>query len=50
MVLVAKDDYIQIDKLTLGPFDTNSYIVTCRLTGESVAVDAPAEAHEILKL
>lgn len=49
MVLVVKDNNIQIDKLTLGPFDTNGYIITCRITGESVAVDAPAEATEILK-
>lgn len=49
MVLVVKDNNIQIDRLTLGPFDTNGYIITCRITGESVAVDAPAEAAEILK-
>ena len=49
MVLAAKDDNLQIDKLTLGPFDTNNYIITCRITGESVVVDAPAEAAEILK-
>jgi hydroxyacylglutathione hydrolase len=49
MTLVVNDDNIRIDKLTLGPFGTNSYIVTCPLTGESVAVDAPAGAAEILK-
>ena len=49
MALIAKDDSLQIDKLTIGPFGTNSYIMTCRLTGESVAVDAPAEVAEILK-
>ena len=49
MALAAKDDSLQIDKLTLGPFGTNSYIITCRLTGESVAVDAPAKVAEILK-
>jgi len=49
MTQVAKNDHIQIDKLTLGAFDTNSYIITCRLTGDSVVVDAPAEAAEILK-
>jgi len=49
MTLVVKDDNIWIDKLTLGPFGTNSYVITCPLTGESVAVDAPAEAAEILK-
>lgn len=46
---VAKDDKIQINKLTLGPFDTNSYIITCRQTQDSVLVDAPADAAEILK-
>jgi len=49
MAPVAKDDHIRIDKLTLGPFDTNSYIITCCQTGDSVVVDAPAEAAEILK-
>lgn len=49
MVLVVKNEHIQIDKLNLGLFDTNSYIITCRLTGDSVLIDAPAEAAEILK-
>ncbi len=49
MVLVVKNEHIQIDKLNLGLFDTNSYIITCRLTGDSVLIDAPAEATEILK-
>ena len=49
MAPVAKNDHIQIDKLTLGPFDTNSYIITCPLTRDSVVVDAPGEAAEILK-
>ena len=46
---VAKNEYVQIDRLKLGPFDTNSYILTCPLTGDSVLVDAPGEASEILK-
>ena len=49
MALVARDDHIQIHKLTLGPFDANSYIITCHMTRDSVVVDAPAEADEILK-
>ena len=49
MTTVAKNEYIQIDRLTLRPFDTNSYIITCRLTRDSVLVDAPAEADEILR-
>jgi len=50
MVLVVKDNNLQIDKLTLGPFGTNSYVIICPLTGESVVVDAPADAAEILKV
>lgn len=49
MALVVKDDNLQIDKLTVGAFDNNCYIITCPLTGESVVVDAPAEAAKILK-
>ncbi len=49
MELVEKDDYIQIDRLQLGAFGTNSYIIRCRVTGDSVLVDAPAEAAEILE-
>jgi glyoxylase-like metal-dependent hydrolase (beta-lactamase superfamily II) len=46
---VAKNETIQIDRLKLGPFDTNSYILTCPLTGDSVLVDVPAEASKIFK-
>ena len=46
---VAKGENVQIDRLKLGPYETNSYIVTCPRTGDSVLVDAPAEASEILK-
>ena len=53
MARVAKNKYVQIDRRTLGPFDThcytNCYIITCLLTGDNVLVDAPAEAPEILK-
>jgi glyoxylase-like metal-dependent hydrolase (beta-lactamase superfamily II) len=49
MAVVAKDGNLQIDKLTLGPFGTNSYIITCRPSGESVVVDAPGEVDEIIK-
>ena len=49
MAIVEKDDFIQIEKLTLGPYETNCYVLTCRLTSDSVIVDAPAEADKILK-
>ena len=49
MVNVVKNDSIQIDKLELGPFGTNAYILICLQTGASVLVDAPAEAGKILE-
>jgi len=39
---------IQIERLELGPFDTNAYIVTCRKTKDSALVDAPAESDVII--
>jgi glyoxylase-like metal-dependent hydrolase (beta-lactamase superfamily II) len=48
MTTVVKDDRIQIEKLELGPFGTNAYILICRNTAESVVVDAPADAAKIL--
>ena len=47
MTIVAKDDRLQIENLQLGPFGTNAYILTCQQTGDSVLVDAPAEANII---
>jgi len=54
---VAKNEGLQIDRRTLGPIRTtsdpncytNCYIITCPQTRDSVLVDAPAEAPEILK-
>ena len=48
MVVVVKDDNIQIEKLELGPFGTNAYIVTCLKTLDSVLVDTPADASAIM--
>ena len=48
MTIVAEDDAIQIEKLELGPFGTNAYIVTCRETRDSALIDAPAEANIII--
>ncbi|KPK47058.1 MAG: hypothetical protein AMJ77_04275 [Dehalococcoidia bacterium SM23_28_2] len=49
MVLVGKDDNIQVEKLELGPFGTNAYVLVCRATRDSVLVDTPAEADKILE-
>jgi len=48
MTIVAEDDAIQIERLELGPFGTNAYIVICRKTQDSVLIDAPAEANIIM--
>lgn len=49
MVTVAKDESVQIEKMELGPFGTNGYVITCRKTGDSVVVDAPGEVEKILE-
>jgi len=49
MTIVARDGRVQIENLQLGPFGTNAYILTCQQTGDSVLVDAPAEANAILE-
>ena len=48
MAIVVRTEKIQIDRLVLGPFSTNSYIVTCRETAESLIVDAPGDIGNIV--
>jgi glyoxylase-like metal-dependent hydrolase (beta-lactamase superfamily II) len=45
---VVSTEKIQIDRLVLGPFSTNSYVVTCRETAESIVVDAPGDIGKIV--
>ena len=47
MAVVIRDDNLQIERLQLGPFGTNAYVLTCQQTKDSVLVDAPAEASKI---
>ena len=49
MTVIAKDENIQIDKMSLGPYETNTYIVTCLNTTASVVIDAPGEAEKVLE-
>jgi glyoxylase-like metal-dependent hydrolase (beta-lactamase superfamily II) len=49
MATVITDSNIRIEKLTLGPYETNAYIVVCRRTRESLVADAPAGIPEIIK-
>lgn len=48
MVVVAKDDNVRIERLELGAYSTNAYIVVCPKTRDSVLIDAPAEAEVII--
>ena len=48
MAVVVKTETIQIERYELGPFGTNSYIMTCLTTSDSVVFDAPGDAPEIL--
>ncbi|MFC1845919.1 MBL fold metallo-hydrolase [Chloroflexota bacterium] len=43
-----RDGKVRISKLELGPFGTNTYIVICQDTGESLVVDVPGETDKIL--
>ncbi len=49
MSVIVKDDSIQIERLSLGPFGTNSYLLICSKTRASVIVDAPGDAEKVLK-
>ena len=49
MTVVAKDEKIQIVKMSLGPYETNSYIVTCLQKKSSAVIDAPGEAGKVLE-
>lgn len=49
MTTVVENDRIQINRLELGPFGTNSYILICQKTNESVVVDAPGEAGMVVE-
>jgi hydroxyacylglutathione hydrolase len=45
---IVNDSEIRIEKLTLGPYETNAYTIVCQKTGESLMTDAPAGASEII--
>ena len=48
MMVAASNNSLQIERLQLGPFGTNAYILLCPETKESAIVDAPAEADKII--
>jgi glyoxylase-like metal-dependent hydrolase (beta-lactamase superfamily II) len=48
MIVEKKEDAFRLERIEVAPFGTNAYIVVCERTGESVLVDAPGDADEIL--
>lgn len=45
-----EDAKVRIIKVPhMGPIDNNSYIVSCRETGEAVIIDAPEEPEKLLR-
>jgi hydroxyacylglutathione hydrolase len=40
---------VMLTKLAVGPYDTNCYLLTCPITGESIIVDPAAEGERILQ-
>jgi hydroxyacylglutathione hydrolase len=40
---------VMLTKLPVGPYDTNCYLLTCPISGESIIVDPAAEAGRILQ-
>ena len=49
MTVVAENDNVRILQLELNEWNTNAYIVICKVTGESMVVDAPGKVDEILR-
>ncbi len=48
MTIILEDSGIRLERLELGPFGTNAYIVGCPATHESLLVDAPAEPKVVI--
>lgn len=48
MDIVAKDQNASIARLSLGPYGTNSYIVKCLKTQNTLVVDAPGESEKVI--
>lgn len=46
---VIYDKEIRVEKLALGPWDSNCYVVSCPPGGDTVIIDTPTEAPKILK-
>lgn len=48
MIVISKDNEVQIERLELGPDNTNAYIIVCPKTQESLLIDIPVGTSAIL--
>jgi hypothetical protein len=48
MTEIVNEKDIRIERLILSPYETNCYIVVCKKTLQSLVVDAPADASNII--
>lgn len=46
--MLIDNSAMRLEKLELGPFGTNAYVLVCRQSGESIIFDAPGEAEKII--
>jgi len=49
MPILVDNGRLRLTQLSLGPYGTNTYILTCLATGESAVVDAPGEAARVIE-
>lgn len=49
MATIERNRSIQVERLALGPYETNAYVLICSKTGASAVVDAPGETDHILE-
>jgi glyoxylase-like metal-dependent hydrolase (beta-lactamase superfamily II) len=47
---VRELSHLVVEKLAVGPFDNNAYLLRCSATGRQVLVDAAAEPERLLEL
>jgi hydroxyacylglutathione hydrolase len=48
MAVIVDNKRVRIARLVLGLYDTNAYIVVAKAAGESLVIDAPADAEAII--
>jgi glyoxylase-like metal-dependent hydrolase (beta-lactamase superfamily II) len=48
MTIIENGEDILIQRLVLGPYETNCYVLVCQKTRDSLLVDAPADVSGII--